>query len=430
MKLFATYNRVNLITTVIVILITGVIYYHTISLILTNQLNKDLEVEEQEILDFVKLNHQLPQVFDSKDQQIIFSKTQKIPVKRSFITTYYYNKKEQENEPGRGLVTSVEANGNWYKVLIAESTVETEDLIKIIFIITIGIILLLITILFFINRFILNRLWQPFYVILSGISSFKITDQQEIRSPKTNIDEFNKLKEAVEAMSARVKKEYQELKKFTENAAHELLTPIAVMNSKLDTLIQTDNFSTRQSELLSDLYGTVSRLKRLNKAMLLLVKIENGLIEDEQVINLKEIVTEIVASFQELFLDKELEVSCRLENKEVRANNYLIEVLLNNLISNAIRHNCTGGKIKLTLNQQSLTLQNTGKNLALNDKEIFRRFNKSAESEGSGLGLTIAKQICENYHYQFSYAFHPPFHTFKIDFKPASNFHFGNNVPC
>lgn len=419
MKLFATYNRVNLVTTVIVILITGIIYYQAISLILTNQLNKDLEVEEQEILDFVKLNHQLPQVFDTKDQQIIFTKTQKIPVKRSFITTNYHNKKEQENEPGRGLITSVEVNRNWYKVLIAESTVETEDLIKIIFIITIGIILLLIVILFFINRFILNRLWQPFYVILSQISSFKITGQKETQKPKTNIDEFNQLNEAVETMSGRVREEYQELKKFTENAAHELLTPIAVINSKLDTLIQTDNFSIRQSELLNDLYGTVSRLKRLNKAMLLLVKIENGLIEDEHVINLKEMVAEQLASFKELFLDKGLEVTCELGNKEIRANNYLIEVLLNNLIGNAIRHNFSGGEIKLTLNENSLTVQNTGKNLALNDKEIFRRFNKSSESEGSGLGLTIAKQICENYRYPFSYTFCPPFHTFKIDFQPA-----------
>ncbi|MEX8548317.1 MAG: sensor histidine kinase [Mucilaginibacter sp.] len=419
MKLFATYNRVNLVTTVIVILITGVVYYQAISLILTNQLNKDLEVEEQEILDFVKLNHRLPQVFDSKDQQIEFRKEQNLPVKRSFINTYYYNKKEQENEPGRGLISSVVVNGNRYKVLIAESTVETEDLIKIIFIITIGIILLLIAILFFINRFILNRLWQPFYVTLSRISSFNIMDQKETQRPETNIDEFNQLNEAVEKMWARVKKEYQELKKFTENAAHELLTPIAVINSKLDTLIQTDNFSQRQSELLSDLYGTVSRLKRLNKAMLLLVKIENGLIEEEQMISLKEMVTETIASFQELFLDKDLEVGCELENKEIRANNYLIEVLLNNLIGNAIRHNYANGKIKLTLNHDCLMIQNTGKNMALNDKEIFRRFNKSSGSEGSGLGLTIAKQICENYHYQFSYAFYPPFHTFKIHFQPA-----------
>lgn len=153
--------------------------------------------------------------------------------------------------------------------------------------------------------------------------------------------------------------------------------------------------------------------------MLLLVKIENGLVEDEQLINLKEIISEFVASFQELFADKELEVSCGLENKEIRANSYLIEVLLNNLISNAIRHNISRGKIKLILNQEGLTIQNTGKNMALNDKEIFRRFNKSADSEGSGLGLTIARQICENYHYKFSYSFCPPFHTFKIDFNPA-----------
>ena len=418
MKLFTRYNQVNLLTTVIVILITGLIYYQAISLILTNQLNKDLEVEEQEIFDYVKLNNRLPQVFDSKDQQILFTATTDKAVKRCFIRTRY-QKRKYHYEPGRGLITSVKVNGVLYKVLITQSTVETEDLIKIIFLITIVVILLLLALLFFINRFILSHLWQPFYEILAKLNLFDITGFKETRAFRTNINEFNDLDQAVEVMSDRVKKEYQELKKFTENAAHELLTPIAVINSKLDTLIQTDNFSERQSKLLSDLYGTVSRLKRLNKAMLLLVKIENGLIEDEHVINLKEIITELIASFQELFSDKELEVSCELENKEIKANNYLIEVLLNNLISNAIRHNCVQGKIKLTLTEESLIIQNTGKNIALNDKEIFRRFNKSSESEGSGLGLTIAKQICENYRYPFSYTFQSPFHTFKIDFQPA-----------
>lgn len=90
--------------------------------------------------------------------------------------------------------------------------------------------------------------------------------------------------------------------------------------------------------------------------MLLLVKIKNGLVEEEHVINLKETVIELIVSFQELFLDKELKVSCELENKETKANNYLIEMLLNDLLNNAICHNCANGKIKLTLTEKSLII--------------------------------------------------------------------------
>lgn len=416
MKLFTRYNQVNLATTIIMVLIAGLIYYQAISTILTNQVKKDLEVEEQEIFDYVKTNHSLPQVFDSKDQQIVFTEAKNNPVKRSFIETRYH-KKKHHYEPARGLVTSVAVNGVLYKVLITQSTLETEDLIKIIFLISIVVILLLLAMLFFINRFVLGRLWQPFYEILAKLNLFDITGFKETKAFKTNVDEFNELNRSVEVMSARVKKEYQELKKFTENAAHELLTPVAVINSKLDMLIQTGNFNERQSGLLNDLYGTVSRLKRLNKSMLLLVKIENGLVQEGQSINLKEIVAELVASFQELFADKQLEVDCRLEDKKIRADNYLIEVLLNNLIGNAIRHNHPGGKINLILDQESLSIKNTGKGLGLDEKEIFKRFSKSAESEGSGLGLTISRQICENYNYRLSYFFDAPFHTFKISFN-------------
>ena len=73
MKLSARYNRVNLITTIVVMLITGIIYYQAISLILTNQKDKDLNVEENEVFEYVKLNHHLPQTFESNDQQITFS---------------------------------------------------------------------------------------------------------------------------------------------------------------------------------------------------------------------------------------------------------------------------------------------------------------------------------------------------------------------
>ncbi|HEY9194947.1 MAG TPA: sensor histidine kinase, partial [Mucilaginibacter sp.] len=236
MKLSERYNRVNLIATIVILLITGAIYYQAISLILTNQKDNSLEVEEHEIFDYVRLNHHLPQVFESKDQQITFISAEPNSVKREFFNTTYYREKD-EAESGRGLITSVTVGGRYYKILIVESKVETEDLIQIIFAITIGVILLLLLVLVITNRLILSRLWQPFYNILSELKLFNVTDNREMLSPNSSIDEFNELQAEVTAMAERVKKDYKDLKTFTENASHELLTPIAVINSKLDTLI-------------------------------------------------------------------------------------------------------------------------------------------------------------------------------------------------
>src|SRR5471030_1838654 len=98
MKLLARYNRVNLLTTIVVMLITGIIYYLAISLILTRQLEKDLVVEENEIFDYVNLNHKLPQVFESNDQQITFIEAPPGSVTRQFINTVYRNGEREEND--------------------------------------------------------------------------------------------------------------------------------------------------------------------------------------------------------------------------------------------------------------------------------------------------------------------------------------------
>ncbi|MDB5124979.1 MAG: yedV [Mucilaginibacter sp.] len=432
MRLFAKYNRVNLITTVIVMLFTGIVYYQAISWILNNQKDNDLNVEEQEIFNYVKINHRLPQIFESNDQQITFTPAKPNSVNREYINTMYFKKwnddnghrqhsqqgkKEGEFEAGRGLISSVTVGDKYYKILIVESKVETEDLIRIIFFITISVILFLLLVLLIINRLILNRLWKPFYGIMNELRLFNIADNKEIPKLDTAIDEFKELNRAVLAMAAKAKYDYKDLKTFTENASHELLTPIAVINSKLDTLIQTENFSERQSKILNDLYGAVSRLNRLNQSLLLLVKIENRLLHDQEMINFRELLEEMIAQFDEIFQDKNLKVSYTLNDKEIYATRYLVEILLSNLISNAIRHNYNGGEININLTNERLVISNTGGDMALPDEKIFTRFHKSSASEGSGLGLTISRQICENFNFSLNYQFQPPFHIFTIEFK-------------
>ncbi len=415
MKLLARYNSVNLILTISILVLTAIIYYQAISYILNHQVDKDIRVEKEEIFGYINQNNKLPPAVDFKDQQVIYAPANHA-VKSYFIDTGFYNKKEHDYESGRALITSAQAGGNWYKILIIESKVETEDLIQIIFFITIGVILFLLLVLFISNRFILTRIWQPFYVILHQLRLFSLTDNTEIKPSDSSIDEFKELNNAVISMASRVKTDYQDLKAFTENASHELMTPIAVINSKLDSLIQTENFDPVQSKLLNDVYDAVARVTRLNQSLLLLVKIENRLVNDEQTVDLKALVHEKLNQFKELFLNKELNVVSDLSAKQITVSRYLIEVLLNNLLSNAIRHNYTKGAIRITLNDQNLIIENTGNDTALQKDDVFKRFNKSAKSEGSGLGLTISKQICDNYNYALNYGYKTPYHTFTVIF--------------
>ncbi|QKJ31776.1 HAMP domain-containing histidine kinase [Mucilaginibacter mali] len=415
MKLFTRYYRVNLLSTIVVMLLTSMVYYWAISRILIGVADKDLVVEESEIFEYVRANHRLPQVFESKDQQISFAKVSG-PVKREYINTSYYNPKERENEQGRGLISSVNVNGVLYKIVVVQSSVETDDLIRVIFSITIVVVLLLLFVLLMVNRLVLGRIWQPFYGILQQVKAFNVAEKNDIAPQRTNIDEFNELNDAITSMATRVKKDYGELKAFTENASHELLTPIAIINSKLDTLVQTENFNERQSMLLNDLYTSVSRLTRLNQSMLLLARIENQVISGYEPVNLKWLLEEKVAQLQELYADKEINVSVFAEEKEVQASRYLVEILVNNLLVNAIKHNVPQGQIDITLTKDKLVIKNTGEDRDMSTQDIFKRFSKSANSEGTGLGLTISTQICGNYDWMLDYRYRAPFHYFTVVF--------------
>jgi signal transduction histidine kinase len=215
-------------------------------------------------------------------------------------------------------------------------------------------------------------------------------------------------------MAARARNDYQNLKTFTENASHEMMTPLAVITSRLDTLIQDDNLNAEHHEQLYDINLSINKLSRLNQSLLLLVKIDNKQIKDGAVINIKTLINEKIHQFQEIGKNKDITISCKLEDKKVYASQYLADILLNNLLSNAIRHNVKGGQINIELNATHLLIENTGPYSPLDETKIFERFEKGKYSEGMGLGLTIARNICNNYMFSLNYSYQVPFHRFTI----------------
>jgi signal transduction histidine kinase len=415
MKLFDRYNRVNIGVTIIIMLITGVVYYYTISHILTGQIDKDLVLEENEVFSYVSKNHRLPDVYESNHQQIVFMQLGDKQVSRRFLDTVYHDGDKKDLEAGRALISSVKVSGQNYRILVTQSKVETEDLIQIIFLITIGVIVSLLVILIVLNRVILKSIWKPFYKILFQLKEFSLANHATINTTLSNIDEFTELDQAVISMADRVKNDYQNLKVFTENASHELMTPISVINSKLDTLVQTDEFTDKQSKLLNDIYGTVTRLTRLNKSMLLLAKIENGLIQDNQHVDIKDVLAECLYQHEEMIHQLNIKLVTDLRDKHLQANKSLIEILLNNLLSNAIRHNHQDGELTVLLNTEKLTISNTGEG-DFDFRQVLKRFHKSDGSEGIGLGLTLCKQICDNYGFKLDYEHTNNTHIFSIKF--------------
>ena len=417
MKLAAQYNRATLIITVAVLFIAGLAYYAAINYIVNKQLDRDLVEELTEIRDYIDTNQRLPRPLDFEGDQTTFIKTGQNTLETTFYDTPYNKNRGNKTEQGRAVQSLISLKGNHYIIVVAESKEASENLTQLIIGITILLTAILLLILILTNRYIFSGIWRPFYHILQQLKAFNVADTNNINLNKTNIDEFSELNDAVTVMASTVKNDYQNLKSFTENASHEMLTPIAVITSKLDTLIQDEKLKAEQFVQINDIYTATNKLSRLNQSLLLLVKIDNDLIQDNATFNLKDVILEKEHQLHELVQNKNIELIHLLEDKQITASRYLIEILINNLFSNAIKHNPVDGKLYIRLTQRDLRFQNTGDHNTLNSDEIFERFKKGKNSDGTGLGLTIAKNICSQYGYSLNYSFESPYHTFKITFN-------------
>ena len=130
------------------------------------------------------------------------------------------------------------------------------------------------------------------------------------------------------------------LKEFTDNASHELQTPLTIIQSKLENLFQDDTLTDKQSLVLSDLYQHTTRLSRLSQTLLLLSKIENQQYSNTQFLDFKTVIEQKLNQFEDLISDKNIIVQTNFsEIPPLSINPVLADILLSNLICNSIRHN-------------------------------------------------------------------------------------------
>ncbi|RWU10910.1 sensor histidine kinase [Pedobacter chitinilyticus] len=416
MRLFTLYNRVLLITSMAGLLIIGYLFYNTLSTYLNKQIDNYLVEELLEVRDYTSKRQDFPPHSEFEDLVIAYHKISRISKKRHFGDTIFFNPKKGVKETGRYLEEDLVMAGQNYSIRIIASKIAHMDQAKSIFLVIILPVLGLLVILWAVNRYMMKRIWVPFNQLLLNLKSFNVNKEQGFEQVSTSIVEFRELNDAIVDISQRVKSDYREIRMFTENASHEMMTPIAVINSKLDMMLQSTELSEEHSRNLVDLYRATAKLTKLNQSLLLLVKIDNNLLLDREQVNLKQMLEEKIQYFQEFTQRKSIVVNANLQEKEVLMSRYLADILLDNLIGNSIRHNYKGGHIQVELSPERLSVTNTSEAGALDETVAFERFYKSPASEGMGLGLTIVKQIVELHGFSISYSYHDDVHVFTVIF--------------
>ena len=325
---------------------------------------------------------------------------------------------DEELQPYRTLTFSAKAGEKFYSASISRPLVESDDLIESIaysLSILTGILLL---VLFLLNWFLSKKMWKPFYKTLDELKKFDLNKKEIMILPQVKISEFKILNEEIKKMTDKIQKDYKNLKEFTENASHEIQTPLAIIRSKLELMIQSENLPEEQIKSIREIYESVNRLSKLNQSLLLLAKIENRQFHQEQIIDLKNLIEKKINHLEELIDMKGIKIERIFSDSlQINMNTQLADILLSNIIGNAIRHNISDGKIIIELKNNSLIISNTGSSLETSTEKLFERFQKaSASSESVGLGLSIVKQICDTYNFKVSYAHTGGMHTVSVSF--------------
>lgn len=418
MKLINKATRSFLIACLIASIAGGVLCYVILKKILEEEDTERLYIQKTKFEDFVKTNGKLPENdLPFLDRFWIYPIKNHLPVelKDTVLQTSPHRHGGLEI---RQIAFCVKTADGYYQIKIRKALYESEDLIEALLAAFAGLMVLLVAMLFFANYRLSRSIWKPFYQTLDLLQTFKITQKESIIFEKSDISEFQTLQKNLFSLTEQVRREYQSLKSFTENASHEFQTPLAVIGSNLELLLQDNNLTESQMQQIGSLIESLGKLSKLNQTLLLLTKIENRQFEAARNLNLSEAIFEKLNLLDVWIQHKNLVVENHISpNISIQINEYLLDVLLNNLLGNAIKYNLIGGELDIELKERNLIIKNTGNPLIMPTEQLFERFQKdSSTSDSLGLGLALVKQICDTYGFRINYIYENGWHILSVVF--------------
>jgi signal transduction histidine kinase len=425
LKLLAKTNRIYLTFSLVIYLLTALAFYQIVRLLIYDEVESRLQVERRDFQAYVRAHNtwsSSPYFVENKIDVVPISDRPK-QIREVFTDTLIRNRYDDELIPFRQLTFYEPIQGRMHRVSIRKSLIQTYRLIEAVTFTMATFLGLLLLGTFWFQGKLSGRLWYPFYDTLSRIKNFDLNSGSPLQLSKPEITEFYSLNEVLQKMADKMQHDYKSLKEFTENASHEMQTPLALINAKVEQLIQSEQLTEAQTNWIETIYEASRRIVRLNQGLLLLAKIENHQFQDVQRVNLSQLFMEKLQDMEEVLSFKELSIHIHQSiSFEVKLPVALADILVTNLVNNAIKHNQPGGSIELDSTKERLYLSNTGGPLISAPERLFERFKKEGTGTDSiGLGLSIVKQICDSYGLDVTYHVNQERHQFCISQMPIDN---------
>lgn len=380
------------------------------------EIKEQLELEAELVIHEIKegnpINFPLVKIEEGRGQ----NKAVKI-----FKDTVIFDPLQQKDEDYYLLTQSRTINNKPYRITVTTAHIGWAEYFKAIMYMFVILASLLICGGVAVNYLISKNIWRPFLKNMDVLKGFSLAKNQELELVKSDINEFEELNTVMAGFVTQARREYKSLQEFSENASHELQTPISIIRARLESISQLP-LDTKAASYLVDAKQSLDRLSKVNKGLLLLAKLEHDNFPDRQLISLSDIITDMTDQFEELFNNKGLHLKHDIQPVNINGSPHLVNIMVSNLLSNMRNHTEAGKYVAVSLSADNLVFINEGKPLRFSEDALFTRFkNKDSASAGIGLGLSIIKQICLVHGWVISYGYFDGRHNFTI--------HLINNTP-
>jgi two-component system sensor histidine kinase ArlS len=334
------------------------------------------------------------------------------PVEEGFkLDTIYTDERiiEKDTLNYRVLIHAFDTERGTYLMEVGK-TIETIDqykrpLQRIATYVLLGLILITLIIDLLYTRFLLRPLVK---IIKTKIINRKFPFNENPIPIKTSTSDFRFLDDSLIKLMEQIHVAFEKEREFTANASHELMTPIGILQNKIENLMGEPEVNDLVQERLIGMQKTLNRLKRIVHSLLLISRIENDQFTKKESVSVAELFDDIFDEIGHRLSEKNisLEISISKDFVLKNINRDLIFQMIYNMVNNAIRYNIESGfiHIKDRFNPDgsyAIELIDSGIGIQKDDiGSIFNRFkkaNKTEDSVGYGLGLSIVKSIAD-YH--------------------------------
>jgi len=302
----------------------------------------------------------------------------------------------------RVLSQVVNIGGRPYQIEVGQSLDAIEQLEQSISRFAVYLMLVISGIVLAIDMGFTHMVLNPLRSIIRKLQKVKKPENFDFSPVKTTTQEFRYLDESINEMMQKINEAFLKEKEFVGSASHEMLTPIAVLNSRFENMIADGETPEVISEKLVDSQNVLLRLNKIIKSLLLISKVEYNYYLKEDTVNIRELVGEVIEYSEDRIAARDITAKVEVDENFVfdNCNRSLLFTMLLNLVSNATKYNQDGGEIYISSASEpshfELRIKDTG--IGISEKElphIFEGFKKLKTSEGESnrLGLHIVRSI-------------------------------------